>query len=272
MANRLRDGQYFGELLRWQSVAGLLLSETRYAAGAMIPRHSHERAYFCLVRRGRYREEFAGGERQCGPQTIAFHPPGEWHTEQFDGSEARSFNVELAPEWEQRCDAPLNRPFATRHVGIVALGMRLYDEFEQPDAASPLIVEGLTLELLGHFARAASPQPISHPPAWLQRVRENILDSGIETMTVRELAADAQVHPGHLAAMFRRYFGTSVGEFARRCRIEWTSRLLADSARPIAEIAVAAGFSDQSHFTRCFRREYGVTPAAFRRATRRSKT
>jgi AraC family transcriptional regulator len=271
VAHRLQGGQYFGELLRRQSVAGLLLTETRYPAGACIPRHSHERGYFCLVRRGRYREEFTGGERQCGPQTLAFHPPGEWHTEQFDGSEARSFNVELAPEWERRLDKPLNRPFATRQSGVVALGMRLYREFEQPDAASSLIVEGLTLELLGHFARSALPRP-TQPPAWLQRVREQIMDSPVHLPNFTQLAADAQVHAGHLAATFRRFFGATVGEFARRCRIEWASRLLADSSRSLAEIAVAAGFADQSHFTRCFRREFGVTPAAYRRVTQRSKT
>lgn len=272
MRSRLHDGEYYGELLRRQSTAGLLLTETRYAAGATIPRHSHQRAYFCLVRRGRYREEFAGGERHCGPQTLAFHPPGEWHAEQFDGAEARSFNVELAPEWERRFDAPLNRPFATRQTAIVALGMRLYREFERPDLASPLIVEGLTLELLGHCSRAALPNSGPQPPIWLQRVREQILDRCARPPSFSELAADAQVHPGHLAATFRRFFGTSVGEFARCCRIEWASNLLAHSQHSLAEIATTAGFSDQSHFTRCFRRQFGVTPAAYRRAAQRSKS
>ena len=58
MADRLSCGEYLGELLGRQSVAGLLLTETRYATGTRLPRHSHERGYFCLVRRGHYRNAF----------------------------------------------------------------------------------------------------------------------------------------------------------------------------------------------------------------------
>jgi transcriptional regulator GlxA family with amidase domain len=48
--------------------------------------------------------------------------------------------------------------------------------------------------------------------------------------------------------------------------------MLTDAGRSLAEIAMAAGFSDQSHFTRCFRRQFGITPAAYRQAAIRSKT
>jgi AraC-like DNA-binding protein len=271
VANRLRGGEYFGELLRKQSVGGLLLTETRYASGASIPRHSHESAYFCLVRRGRYREVYSGGQRDCGPQTLAYHPPNEWHTEQFGGFEARSFNVELTSDWCRRFDAPLDRPFATRDPGIVALSMRLYGEFVRPDAASSLIVEGLTLELLGYCCRATIGRPNAGPPSWLASVRDIILDRCAEPLNISELAAEAAVHPGHLAATFRKFFGASVGEYARRCRLERAARLMADAERSLAEIALATGFADQSHFTRCFRRQFGVTPAAYRREASRSR-
>jgi AraC family transcriptional regulator len=272
VSNRLRGGEYFGELLRRQSVAGLLLTETRYAAAAQIPRHSHERGYFCLVRRGRYREEYTGGQRQCGPQTLAYHPPGEWHAEQFDGSEARSFNVELTPDWARRFDAPLDRPFATRDAWVVGLGLRLYREFDHPDAASALVIEGLTLELLGHCARASLSRLRPSPPLWLEHVRTSLIDRCTEPPSLADLAREASVHPGHLAAMFRRYFGTSAGEFARRCRIDRACRMLTDTGRSLADIAIAAGFADQSHFTRCFRRQFGITPAVYRQAAIRSKT
>src|SRR5262245_26840590 len=229
VANRLRGGEYFGELLRRQSVEGLLLPETRYAAAARIPRHSHERGYFCLVRRGRYREEYTGGQRQCGPQTLAYHPAGEWHAEQFDGSEARSFNVELTPDWARRFDAPLDQPFATRDPWVVGLGLRLYREFEQPDAASTLVIEGLTLELLGHCARVSSARLRPTPPSWLERVRAALIDRCTAPPSLADLAQDASVHPGHLATMFRRYFGTSAGEFVRRCRIECACRMLTEA-------------------------------------------
>lgn len=46
--------------------------------------------------------------------------------------------------------------------------------------------------------------------------------------------------------------------------IDFACRELARSQEPLARIALAAGFTDQSHFTRCVRQRTGLTPAAFR--------
>lgn len=269
MTSCLRGGEYYGEQIQRSSVAGLLLTETRYAAGVRIPRHSHERGYFCLVRRGHYREVFSGGQRQCGPHTLAWHPPGEWHAEEFEGAEARSFNVELTPDWPR--SRPLERPFATRDADLVALSLRMYREFQCPDTASGLMIEGLALELLGRLVRMSCRLPAS-APAWLTRVRDRLQAECLFPPRLKSLADEAQIHPGHLAAAFRRFFGESAGEFARRCRLERTLTLLTDRSRSLAEIASAAGFADQSHFTRCFRSRFGTTPAEYRRTAVRSKS
>ena len=65
----------------------------------------------------------------------------------------------------------------------------------------------------------------------------------------------AGVHRAHLVRAFRARFGISVGAYVRRERIRWAARALRNSDAPIAEIALQAGFADQSHFTRTF-----VTP------------
>jgi hypothetical protein len=67
--------------------------------GARLPRHCHEHAYFCLIRRGTYREEYGGRQRSRGPLLLAFHPPGEVHAEHFGGEPVRSFNLEITPSW-----------------------------------------------------------------------------------------------------------------------------------------------------------------------------
>jgi AraC family transcriptional regulator len=76
------------------------------------------------------------------------------------------------------------------------------------------------------------------------------------------------VHPVTLARAFRRAFGCTVGEYVRRLRIERAARQLADSDLSLAEIALGAGFSDQSHFSNLFRRHTGLSPFQFRRAIR----
>jgi AraC family transcriptional regulator len=69
----------------------------------------------------------------------------------------------------------------------------------------------------------------------------------------------------HLARLFRQRFGYSMGEFVRRQRIAWACGQLARSDAPIAAIALTAGFADQAHFTRTFRRVTGCTPSWYRR-------
>jgi AraC family transcriptional regulator len=271
MVKRLTGGQFYGELIRCHAFAGLTLTETCYAPGACLPRHCHEHAYFCLIRRGTYREEYGDRQRQCGPLMLAFHPPEEVHAEHFDGEEVRSFNLELTPSWLRsvaRAAPPLDQPFDSRGGPLVGLAVRLLDEFEHPDASSPLIIEGLTLQLLGLCIREAHREP--GVPRWLQRVRDLLSEHCTTPFTLANLAAEAGVHPGYLAGAFRRHFGCTVGAYVRRQRVALACRHLAGSAAPLADIALLAGFADQSHFTRTFKRQLGLTPAAYRKMTARA--
>jgi AraC family transcriptional regulator len=265
---RLAGGEFFGTLVRRNTVAGLGLSETRYAPGTRLPRHCHEHAYFCLVRRGSYREEYAGRERSCGPMTLAFHPPEEDHAEQFDGPEVRSFNVEVPRGWLARFESAsprLDRPAEFQGGPAVGAALRLFEEWDYRDSASPLIIEGLALQLLGLHTRAVR-EAAAGAPRWLRTVRDRLADSYLDPPSLTELAAAVAVHPNHLATAFRRHFGDTVGGFVRRRRVELACRLLTDTRTPLAEVALQTGFADQSHFTRTFRRLVGVTPAAYRRS------
>jgi AraC family transcriptional regulator len=268
MFQRLSGGHFLGELIRRHAIAGLSLSETRYPAGARLPRHCHEHAYFCLIRRGTYREEYGSRQRICGPLMLAFHPPEEEHAEHFEGEEVRSFNIEISPSWVRRfagAALPLDQPFETHGGSAVSLAVRLCDEFEHFDRSSPLIVEGLTLELLGVCDREARGDP--SVPRWLRRVRDLLTERCTVAWTLADLAAEAHVHPGYLASVFRRYYGCTIGEFVRRQRITLACRDVACSDAPLADIALLAGFADQSHFTRIFKRQLGLTPAAYRKMT-----
>jgi AraC family transcriptional regulator len=266
MFRRLGDGQYCGEVIRRQTISGIQLSETCYAAGTRLPRHCHENAYFCLIRRGTYWEEYGGRHRSCGPLMLAYHPPEEVHAEHFDGEEVRSFNIEITPSWLQKtADASqLDQPFDSRGGPLVGLAVRLLDELEHPDASSPLIIEGLTLELFGLCAREARGGLAA--PRWLLRVRDLLIEHCTSDFTLARLAAEAGVHPNYLAGVFRRYFGCTVGEYVRRQRVALACRQLTDTDAPLAAVALLAGFADQSHFTRSFKRQVGLTPAAYRKS------
>ncbi len=101
-------------------------------------------------------------------------------------------------------------------------------------------------------------------PQWLERVRNNLEQRFAEPLKLSEIAAEAGVHPVHLAREFRKHYGTSVGEYLRRVRIEYACRELMGSNVAVTNIAFAAGFADQSHFSRTFKRLCGTTPGRYR--------
>jgi AraC-like DNA-binding protein len=146
--------------------------------------------------------------------------------------------------------------------------LRLFDEFERPDVSSALIIEGLTLELLGQCAREKRCE--ASTPRWLLRVRDRLTEQCTATLTLADLAAEAGVKPGYLASAFRRHFGCTVGTYVRGERVGLACRQLTDSNLPLADVALQTGFADQSHFTRIFKRHVGLTPAAYRKMASRS--
>jgi AraC family transcriptional regulator len=90
-----------------------------------------------------------------------------------------------------------------------------------------------------------------------------------ENLRLADIAAEVGVHPVHLARVFRLSYGAPVGSYARGLRLTWAAGRLRDSGDGIAQIALEAGFFDQSHFTRAFKRHFGMTPLAYRQDAQR---
>ncbi len=78
------------------------------------------------------------------------------------------------------------------------------------------------------------------------------------------LARRSKLSPQRLARLTKRLFGLTPTQLITKARIATASRLLRETDKSVAEIAQAAGFSDQSAFTRTFRSATGVTPSAYR--------
>jgi AraC family transcriptional regulator len=147
------------------------------------------------------------------------------------------------------------------NTDAVLVATRIRRELALPDAFTPLAVEGLALELTAIAGRSRAPAPADR---WAEQAHSLLRERFREAVTPREIAREIGVHPAHLARVFRTRYGESLGEHIRRLRIQWAAEQMIIAKVPLAILAVEAGFCDQSHFTRAFRRHYGVTPARFR--------
>lgn len=250
MEKSLDKGNFCGRVLKRQQAGDFLFTETCYQPGTELLAHSHDRWYLCFIRQGFYWETVDRTTRLIQPRTVAFHPKGELHSERFHGTVARSFNIEGPGDPGQP---------KLEHGGVPAhLSHMLYNAFLDED--------GLSMECLAHellHLLQGQPWCLHREPDWLQAARESLTDMVQQPVSLRQLAAGLGVTPAHLATAFRRVHRCTPGEYLRHLRIDAACRQLATEV-PIADVALASGFYDQSHFTRTFRRVLGVTPAAYR--------
>jgi len=262
----------FFQVVRRRDLPGFLLSERIYPAGLRIPPHHHEHAYISLVMEGEYAEILAEETVRCYPGAFRYMPPLVEHANEFAQTTCCllvRIEATVLARFESRSTLP-QHPGEIQGIAAAWLGKRIYQEFQAEDESSSLALQGILLELLAEGARTIEARRNGEnrenglAPRWLRRVHDFLETSFRENLSLNEIAGVGDVHPVHLAREYRRYFGCSIGEFLRRKRIEQACQLLARSNAPISEIALACGFSDQSHFSSAFKRQAGVTPGKFR--------
>jgi AraC family transcriptional regulator len=268
---RLTQGNFYGEMLRQHDAGGFSLSQTRYRPSSTLPRHSHESHYVCFVLSGTYKESYERKVRSCEPSMILYHPAGELHAQSFDKTPVDLFRVEVNParlRYASHSDLSMDgRDF--RGGLPVGLAHKLYQEFREPDAVSHLAIEGLGLELIATIARDSRRHISSRQPQrWLSQAHELIKSRFLEHLTLGEIACTVGVHPITLAREFRRHYECTVGEIVRRERISFACRELLRPEESLADIAIAAGFCDQSHFAKTFKKLTGITPTEYRTSHR----
>lgn len=115
------------------------------------------------------------------------------------------------------------------------------------------------------------PLPITRgglAPWQLRRTKELICSRLDQTVPLADLARAVKLSPGHFVRAFKQSTGQPPHRWLLEQRIEKAKQLLINTSLPLAEIALACGFSDQSHFTRVFSRAAHISPGAWRRYLR----
>ena len=102
------------------------------------------------------------------------------------------------------------------------------------------------------------------PPRVLRRIREYIDDNIDQRISVELLAGLAKLSVCYFVRAFKQSTGITPHDYLIRQRVEKTKQLLSGTDMPLSEIALTAGFADQSHFARRFRQHVGMSPRHYR--------
>jgi len=242
----------FGRALRSWSGDGFVVTETLHRAGLRLQPHEHAAANVTIVLRGGFEERIERRSLSAQRGTVIVKPAGARHANVYGTQSVECLTIEIPAahftEPRHFC-APL----------FALLAERLRD-----GPAFGIAAEELVHRIVGPALRVRE----SHA-TWLATIEQLLREENVTSLAA--LGAAVGRHPAHVAREFRARYGCSVGEFVRARRIDAARDALRDGDRSIAQIALDAGFYDQSHFTNVFRRLVGMTPERYR-MQRSSKT
>lgn len=154
---------------------------------------------------------------------------------------------------------------------LLSKGMLLYDALYswakhlQKEKHTQQPFENLLLNVLNKFLKN-KPGSKKKAPAWAKELKEIIQDHIDASLSLKELSKGLDINPSYLSREFSRYFDDlSFGEYIRKQRIEKAIALMETPTHSLTEIAYLTGFSDQSHFTRIFKKHTGQNPSDYRK-------
>lgn len=221
----------------------------------------------------------------ANPNVVTFYNSGQSYlrnTISPEGDRCDWFGVNSKIVWDavrpfdSRIDNRPERPFqltrGSADASTYLLQRNLFTRVASGENLEPLAVEETVIDLLDQVVRSAyrsSPSPKA--PEVSSKQRSTIHD--VETILSRcreehssltSIACEVGLSPYHLCRLFRQVTGTKLHQYRLRLRLRTALTEVIESARPLTDIALDAGFSSHSHFTESFRREFGATPSAVR--------
>jgi AraC-like DNA-binding protein len=164
----------------------------------------------------------------------------------------------------------------TNDLELLEKGMLIYDALYswakhlQKERHTQNPTEHLLIEIFEKYIKQQKNK--KRIPAWAKEIKELIQDHIDTSISLKEVSKDLNIHPAYLSREFSKYFDNlSFGEYIRKQRIEKAIDYLTNSGYPLTKIAYLTGFSDQSHFTRIFKKHTGKSPSEFKKGLKKVK-
>lgn len=243
----------------------LTVREMRYMAPHDFPPHTDAAPKLIFTLSGSVRESYDDVSVECNPQSVTFIPPQRMHSDRFI-SDVHALIVTIkSPRLQEACADLAGAAAAVQIPSILCASLREQIEREllADEVSSPLLIASFLLDLFGRVQSVSRAR--RRPPPLIESAVRYITDRDGYRLTAQQIAKALNVAPRTLSRHFEVHFGVSPGEFVARVRMSSAATSLRETRRPIGEISRELGFFDQAHFSRSFRRSFGMSPREYRR-------
>lgn len=244
------------------------VTEARFSAGDILHAHSHDRPIMAVMLSGSFETEIVRKRFECLPDHAWTEPCEERHANYIGRQGARVLVFQPDPKFQPVFSSIESLIEDVAHVRDPSLSLdarRVLHEMDQPDSLAQLGIDALMVGMLLRISRAHRKLGGRRAPAWLPLVREMLHDEFRSPPSLTMLASVAGVTPTHVCHAFKSHIGIPIGEYVRRVRATWAAEQLRTTNQRLSAIALAAGYADQSHFTREIRRLLGARPSEYRK-------
>lgn len=267
---QLETGRFFGQTNSLIQLDGLTLTDTEYTQ-PKVDWHYHQNPYFTFLLQGNMLEGNKKEVYHCAAGALLFHHWQDPHYNVKPGGFTRGFHIELEQSWMTRFSVSIEKMQGSLRLHDPDLKLLLYQIFRETkrmDGETSLSIHSLLLEVISAMSHTREPAGKTEP-RWVKTARELLQEQGSEAPSLQDLSRALGIHPVHLSRQFPKYFHCHLGQYLRKVKVEKSLALLPNQNYSLTEIGFECGFTDQSHFIRCFKEAMGITPLAYRRLFRR---
>jgi AraC family transcriptional regulator len=235
---------------------GAVVSRTLDRSYSRVLEHAHDWPMLSFFVLGAYSNRTEVGDRYvCGPSAVLYRA-GARHANAVSADGFEQVEIEFDPAWLRFSGLP-DMPVAHMTGGCIGAATRAMVR-----TCGKVMDEERFATALRWFLTIAVEHSGGSRPVWVDqvtsRLRQNL------ALRVNDLAREVARHPSWLGTAYRGAVGEGILETAARLRVEHAVRLLRETDLTYCEIANDAGFCDQSHMNRSFRRVLDRLPSTVR--------
>lgn len=264
----LGNGDFFGQTNKTLHFDGLVVTDTEYIH-PYVDWHYHENAYFTFLLQGNMVEGNKKEIYDCAAGTLLYHHWQYPHYNRKPEIFTRGFHIEIPNDWFETLNiiqTHLEGSLNLKNPELKILMYKIFKESTINDINSEIAVKQLLLDI---FSQLTTPKLlVEKKPIWVKQIDELLHENFHEKLDLTELSQIVNIHPIHLSRDFHKYFHCNLGDYVRKLKINQSLSILSSKEKSLTEVALECGFSDQSHFIRCFKENIGITPLKYRKIMR----
>ena len=266
LMNQSRRGEFYGQTNKTINLDGITLTNTVYTHDK-VDWHYHENAYFTFILEGNVIEGNKKEIYNCSAGSLLFHNWQEPHYNIKPEGFTRGFHIEIEKEWFNSLEfnaADLEGSINIGSLNLKFLMYKIFMETKLNDITTPVSIQVLLLESLAQMQQLNKAKS-NKKPIWVSEINNILNDRFLDNLSLEYLSKILNIHPVHLSRDFSKYFNSGLGEYIRKLKVEKALQLISKKKLDLTSIAFECGFSDQSHFTRCFKEINGISPSQYRK-------